>query len=303
MGVAQEQATAAIEDLMIVRDYARANELVRTGIDSSHLVIAEDIEEHTALERAQLGVSENRGPLPLRPYASGYKCLVLLPTYNERENIERVVRDVLAYLDTDVLIIDDGSPDGTGDVADALARELPRVTVIHREGKLGLGTAYLRGFQHAIDHGYERVFEMDSDFSHPPWDLPRLVAESRDAELVIGSRYVAGGSTEGWDLKRRVLSRGANLYARVLLFLPVRDATAGFRCYDVDTLSKLDLGAVRAEGYAFQVEMLYRVLRAGHRVREVPIHFTDRAEGQSKMDAKIAREAIWLVPQLRWRVR
>lgn len=303
MGVAKREIEHPSGQLLVVPDYERADELVRSGVDSARLVIARHDDEQPALERAQSGVHEARGPLPLRPYESGYRCLVVLPTYDERENLESIVRDILAYLDTDVLVIDDGSPDGTGEIADRLAADQPRLHVVHRTGKQGLGTAYLHGFAWAIERGYDRVFEMDADFSHPPWDLPRMVNATRDADLVIGSRYVPGGSTIGWSLSRRMLSRGANLYTRMMLGMPVGDATAGFRCYNVKSLAQLDLGQVNAGGYAFQVEMAYRMIRAGFRVVEIPIHFIDRAAGVSKMNGAIAREAIWLVPALRWRVK
>ena len=288
---------------MVVPDYERANALVRTGIDSSSLVVAPENESEAAVARARQGVAEDRGPLPLRPHDSGYRCLVVMPTYDEIDNLARIVRDIFAYLDTDILIVDDASPDGTGQLADQLAAEHPRLQVLHRTGKQGLGTAYLLGFARAIEQGYDRVLEMDADFSHPPWDLPRLVEATRNAQLAIGSRYVTGGSTIGWDFKRRALSRGANLYTRLVLGLRVRDATAGFRCYDVPSLAKLALDQVKAEGYAFQVEMAYRMTKAGFDVTEIPIHFRDRTHGESKMDSKIAREAIVLVPALRWRVK
>ncbi|MCA8941236.1 MAG: polyprenol monophosphomannose synthase [Planctomycetes bacterium] len=248
------------------------------------------------------GLEENRGPLPLRAYDCGKRCVVIVPTYNERENLEPIVRDILSYLVTDVLIVDDGSPDGTGQLADSIAAHDPRVHVMHRQGKLGLGTAYLAGFAWAAERGYERAFEMDADFSHPPWDLPRLAHASLDADLVIGSRYVPGGSTIGWDFKRRMLSRGANFYARLTLGCKVHDMTGGFRCFDVEKLMRLDLDSVNAQGYAFQIEMAYRMDRAGFRIVEIPIHFTDRRVGASKMDGGIAREALFLVPKLRFRV-
>ena len=303
MAVPKREQQSRSGRLLVVPDYERADELVRSGIDSARLVIAPQTEEEPALQHAQAGVISHRGPLPLRPYESGFRCLVLLPTYDERDNLEAIVRDVLAYLDTDILVIDDGSPDGTGEIADRLAAENPRIQVIHRTGKQGLGTAYLRGFAHAIEHGYDRVFEMDADFSHPPWDLPRMVHATRNADLAIGSRYVPGGSTIGWNLRRRMLSRGANVYTRMMLGMNVSDATAGFRCYNVASLARLDLDQVRAEGYAFQVEMAYRMKKAGYRVVELPIHFVDRALGTSKMDGRVAREAIWLVPALRFRVK
>ena len=303
MGAPKRQVATSLSELIVVPDYQRADELVRSGVDSSRLVIARSDDEANAIEHAESGLAHERGPLPLRPHDSGYRCLVLLPTYNEADNVEIMVRDIRAYLDTDVLVIDDNSPDGTGEIADRLAAEDDRVKVLHREGKQGLGTAYLAGFDYAIEHDYQRVFEMDADFSHPPWDLPRLVEATRDAKLAIGSRYVPGGSTIGWDLKRRLLSRGANFYARTILGMRVKDVTAGYRCFDVDALRNLDLSSVHAEGYAFQVEMAYRMIRAGHRIAEIPIHFTDRRLGASKMDGRIAREAIWLVPKLRFRVR
>lgn len=307
MGVPKQarglRGPATLEELMLVPDYQRADALVRAGVDSVKLVVATEAESEPALARARQGVAEDRGPLPLQPYRSGYRSLVVMPTFDEVDNLEAILRDVFAYLDTDVLVIDDASPDGTGDLADRLAADEPRLHVLHRTGKQGLGTAYLLGFARAIEQGYDRVLEMDADFSHPPWDLPRLVEATSRAQLAIGSRYVAGGSTIGWDFKRRALSRGANLYTRLVLGMKVRDATAGFRCYDVPSLAKLDLSHVKAEGYAFQVEMAYRMWKAGFQIREVPIHFKDRTAGESKMDSKIAREAIVLVPALRWRVK
>ena len=236
------------------------------------------------------------------------RYLIVLPTYNERANLPRMIEAIDGVRDRlpmqgDVLVVDDSSPDGTGELADALAARDGRVHVLHRQGKQGLGTAYLAGFAFAAQRGYERVCEMDADFSHPPWDLPRLVHASADAELVIGSRYVAGGCTVGWDFKRRLLSRGANLYARLLLGSGIRDNTAGFRCFHTAALQQLDLAAVAAQGYAFQIEMAFRMVRAGFRVQEIPIHFVDRQVGKSKMSGKIAREALLLVPRLRFKVR
>jgi dolichol-phosphate mannosyltransferase len=293
----------AEEELILVASYEQADDCVRQGVDSRRLIVAPPEQAHDAMARAREGLAAGRGPLPLAPFDSGMRCLVVLPTYNEAANIEAVTRDILAYLDTDILIVDDGSPDGTGALADRIASAEARVAVQHRPAKLGLGTAYLAGFARAIEAGYDLVFEMDADFSHPPWDLPRLAALARHADLVIGSRYVRGGSTAGWDLRRRLLSRGANLYARTVLTMPVRDTTAGFRCYRVAKLAQLDLSRVFAQGYAFQVEMAYRMVQAGFRVVEIPIHFTDRQLGASKMDGRIAREAFRLVPALRRRVR
>jgi dolichol-phosphate mannosyltransferase len=289
--------------LVFVANYAEAEAEVRGGVDSAALVVLEGQDRARAEAAANQGLVAGRGPLRATPYDCGKRCLVVLPTYNERDNVEKIAADILAYLQTDLLIVDDGSPDGTGQLADALAAKDPRVRVLHRQGKLGLGTAYIAGFKDAIANGYDLVFEMDADFSHPAWDLPRLAAAARNAELVIGSRYVKGGSTIGWDFRRRMLSRGANLYARTVLGTRIRDMTAGYRCYQVAALAKLDLGAVSAQGYAFQIEMAFRMVRAGCRVAEVPIHFTDRRVGQSKMDSKIAREALLLVPKLRGKVK
>jgi dolichol-phosphate mannosyltransferase len=228
--------------------------------------------------------------------------LVVIPTYNEKDNLEAIVHAVHDYLDCDVLVVDDGSPDGTGAIADRMAAADSRIHVLHRQGKQGLGTAYIAGFRFAIERGFSRVCEMDADFSHAPWDLPRLVHASDAAELVIGSRYVQGGCTRGWSCRRRMLSRGANLYARIVLASGVNDNTAGFRCFQVDALATLDLDAVHAQGYAFQIEMAFRMKRGGFQVREIPIHFIDRRVGQSKMDGGIAVEALLLVPRLRNRV-
>ncbi len=291
------------QELVVVADFVAAEQAVRSGTSSSQLVVLNGQDRNAALAAATAGVAANRGPLPSHPHRAPWRTLVVLPTYNEKDNLEPMLQAIHSYLDTDVLVVDDGSPDGTGVIADRLAARDPRVRVLHRTGKQGLGTAYLAGFADAFVHGYERVCEMDCDFSHAPWDLPRLVHASQDAELVIGSRYVKGGCTVGWDFRRRMLSRGANLYARMWLSSGIRDNTAGFRCFHTSALQQLDLAAVAAQGYAFQIEMAFRMVRAGFRVREVPIHFVDREVGKSKMSGGVAREAIVLVPKLRFRVK
>jgi dolichol-phosphate mannosyltransferase len=288
--------------LVVVPDFTAAEAEVRSGVDSSRLVVLQGQEQAAAVAAAERGVAEGRGPVPTRPHTAPWRTLVVIPTYNEKDNVENIVRAVHDYLDCDVLIVDDGSPDGTGEIADRMAGADRRISVLHREGKQGLGTAYIAGFRFAIEGGYERVCEMDADFSHAPWDLPRLVFASAGARLVIGSRYVKGGNTVGWGFRRRMLSRGANLYARLMLGSGVRDNTAGFRCFDTDALRQLDLDSVHAQGYAFQIEMAFRMVRRGFAVREIPIHFVDRRVGHSKMDAGIAREALFLVPRLRGRV-
>jgi dolichol-phosphate mannosyltransferase len=232
------------------------------------------------------------------------RAVVCLPTYNERENLEHMVDALGEVLDTSqdrVLVIDDGSPDGTGQIADRLAAELGWVDILHRTEKQGIGPAYVAGFRRALAEGAELVLEMDCDFSHDPADVPRLIDAAGDADLVLGSRYVRGGGTANWGLLRRVVSRGGGLYAQVLLGVRVRDLTGGFKCFHRATLEAIDLDALSAHGYAFQIETTYRVLRAGLRVREIPICFVERRAGASKMTGAIVAEAMWKVPLLRLR--
>jgi dolichol-phosphate mannosyltransferase len=228
----------------------------------------------------------------------------VLPTYEERESLESVVSAVLARVDgAHVLVVDDASPDGTGAVADALAAAHPGVEVLHRSAKEGLGPAYLAGFAHALERGAELVLEMDADGSHDPADLPRLIAAAGEADLGVGSRYVPGGGVRDWGLLRRALSRCGCWYARRVLGVGVRDLTGGFKCFRRAVLEELDLSGVQAAGYCFQIEVTYRALQAGFRVREVPIVFSERRAGRSKMTARIALEAVWRVPALRLRRR
>jgi dolichol-phosphate mannosyltransferase len=226
-------------------------------------------------------------------------AVICLPTYNERENLEPMLR-ALGGKGVRVLVIDDNSPDGTGPLADRLAAELDYVEVLHRERKEGLGPAYLAGFRRALAEGAELVLEMDCDFSHDPNEVPRLLAAVEDgADLALGSRYVPGGGVRNWGLLRRVISAGGSLYARILLGVTVRDLTGGFKCYRREVLEAIDLDAVDSKGYAFQIETTYRVLRAGFKVVEVPITFADREVGGSKMSKAIVVEAVWKVPRLR----
>jgi dolichol-phosphate mannosyltransferase len=229
------------------------------------------------------------------------RAVLCLPTYNERENLEPMLRSLGALLHEgdQVLVIDDGSPDGTGRLADRLAEELSWMEVLHRPEKEGLGPAYLAGFRRALALGADLVFEMDCDRSHDPADVVRLRAAAEDADLVLGSRYVEGGAIRNWGLVRRVVSAGGSLYARLVLGVPIRDLTGGFKCYRRRVLEGIDLDAVRSRGYAFQIETTYRALRAGFRVVEVPITFVDREVGGSKMSRSIVLEAIWKVPLLR----
>jgi dolichol-phosphate mannosyltransferase len=231
---------------------------------------------------------------------------IVLPTYDEAENLEAMVAAVLPIMREAVgrdafrvLVVDDNSPDGTGAIADRLAAEEPELRVLHRTAREGLGYAYLAGFDVALAEGATHVIEMDADFSHEPHDLPRLLAAARDADLVLGSRYVEGGVVADWGLWRRIISRGGSLYARWVLGLQVRDLTGGFKCFRREVLEAIDLPTVRSHGYAFQVELTYRAVRAGYRVLEIPIVFRDRRLGRSKMSWRIALEAVSLIPRLR----
>ena len=233
---------------------------------------------------------------------------LVLPTYNEADNIEAIVRAALPQLASTgmehrVLVVDDSSPDGTGQIADRLADELGAVEVLHRGHKEGIGPAYLAGFRHALAAGAELLLEMDSDFSHDPADLPRLIAAAADADLVLGSRYVPGGGVTDWGRTRRLISRAGSVYAKLVLRIPVNDLTGGFKCFRQDVLATLDLAGVGTDGYGFQIEMTYRTIRAGFRVKEVPILFRERRVGASKMSVRIAIEAFWKVPGLLFRVR
>jgi dolichol-phosphate mannosyltransferase len=230
---------------------------------------------------------------------------VVIPTYNEAENVERILRAVSAELerlvpgDYRILVVDDNSPDGTGELAEAISNELGTVEVLHRAAKTGLGQAYLAGFARALAGGAELVIEMDADFSHDPSYLGSLLDAAKDADLVLGSRYVHDGGVRDWGLLRRIISRGGGLYARIVLRVNVHDLTGGFKCIRREVLEAIDLASVRAEGYVFQIEVTYRAVLAGFRVVEVPIVFRDRTDGTSKMSARIAAEAMWLVPRLR----
>jgi dolichol-phosphate mannosyltransferase len=228
--------------------------------------------------------------------------LVIVPTFNERDNIPRLVATILAQdVRLEILIVDDNSPDGTGAVAEEIAERNPRLHVLHRARKLGLGTAYLTGFRWALERKYELIFEMDADFSHDPSHLPQFLDAIETADVVLGSRYQRGRVTVvNWPMTRLMLSYSANAYARTVTGLPLWDATGGFKCFRRKVLEAIDLNAVKSNGYAFQIEMSFRAWKRGFRIVEIPIVFHDRTEGESKMSKKIIREAVWMVWRLRW---
>ncbi|MFL5625881.1 MAG: polyprenol monophosphomannose synthase [Ktedonobacteraceae bacterium] len=225
------------------------------------------------------------------------KTLIIIPTYNELDNLRPLLEQIFSYTpDTDVLIVDDNSPDGTGNLADEIHQQNPQVLVLHRAGKQGLGTAYIAGFKYALAHGYDAAFEMDADFSHDPRYLPDFLKAIEHADLVIGSRYISGGDTPNWSLLRRFISGGGNLFARFMLGIPVHDCTAGFRCYRRKVLESIDLDTIQTQGYAFQVELAYRATRQGFKVVETPIVFMDRRVGKSKMSSAIFLEGfLWVL--------
>ena len=229
------------------------------------------------------------------------KTLIILPTYNEAENLPLILKEILSYAPaSDILIVDDNSPDGTGELADEMSKGDPRIHVLHRAGKLGLGTAYIIGFQYAIAHEYDAAFEMDADFSHDPRYLPDFLEKIEHADLVIGSRYIAGGGTPNWSLVRRLISGCGNIFARFVLNLPVHDCTAGFRCYRRIVLENIGLDHVQSQGYGFQVEMAYRAYKLGFKIVETPIIFMDRRIGKSKMSRTIVFEAFTYVLRARF---
>jgi dolichol-phosphate mannosyltransferase len=230
------------------------------------------------------------------------RALVIVPTYNERFNVARLIPAILAQDPSlDVLVVDDGSPDGTGAIVDGIAANNARVHVIHRAGKLGLGTAYIAGFRWALERKYDLVFEMDADFSHNPERLPEFLAAIKESDVVLGSRYQDGHvNVVNWPMSRLFLSYAANIYARFVTGLPIFDTTGGFKCFRRNVLESIDLNSVKSNGYAFQIEMSYRAWKGGFRLFEIPIIFVDRTEGVSKMSKKIVREAIWMVWRLRW---
>jgi dolichol-phosphate mannosyltransferase len=233
--------------------------------------------------------------------SDSHQTLIIIPTYNEGENLPLLLDAIFEVTETvDILVVDDNSPDGTGDLADTRAESDPRVNVIHREGKLGLGTAYIAGFKWALARDYQFIFEMDADFSHQPKYIPKFLAAAQDADVVLGCRYMEGGGTEDWGPLRQLISRGGNLYARSILWLPYKDLTGGFKCFRREVLETLELDEVSSVGYAFQIELTFRAHKRGFRIAQIPIIFPDRNVGESKMSGNIVREAMFNVLKLRF---
>lgn len=285
---------------LLVEDFGLGESLIAAGIPSTQVLYGAQGDHDAwqlALDEAG-GLRRPKVPQPMQPAA---RALIVLPTYNEKQNLEAMLQAITEQADVHVLVVDDNSPDGTGALAEQLAAASEQVHLLQRPGKLGLGTAYLDGFRWGLERDYDLLLEMDCDFSHDPHDLPRLLHAAEHADLVLGSRFVRGGSTEGWDLRRRMLSRSANFYTKVFLGRSIQDWTGGFRCYRADLLRKLDFDKVTATGYGFQIQMAWACKRAGGKVIEIPIRFIDRELGQSKMSGGIALEAMALVPSLRLR--
>jgi len=228
------------------------------------------------------------------------KAIVIIPTYNEINNIQKLLHDLLGmYSDLDILVVDDNSPDGTAQYVEEVGKKEPRVKIIKRERKMGLGTAYVAGFKYALSNGYEAAIEMDADYSHDPKELQRFLEKIKEYDLVIGSRYIHGVRVINWPIRRLLLSYFANLYTRIITGMPVKDGTGGFKCFRRIVLESIDLNAIHSNGYSFQIEMNYKAWKKGFRLLEVPITFTDRVQGTSKMSKKIVREAIFMVWKLR----
>ncbi|MCP9441085.1 MAG: polyprenol monophosphomannose synthase [Nitrospira sp.] len=288
------------DEAFMVPSFEFAEALIARGADSACIAVTPHLPSNETC--SDYVWNSPNGPLiPRTAFQFDQPVLVVLPTYNERPNIEAVVQSIGSYLAADILIVDDNSPDGTGQIADELSRRHSHIHVLHRSRKEGLGSAYVAGFHWALARHYQLVIEMDCDFSHAPWDLPRLVYQGAAADLVIGSRYIPGGDTENWDMRRRLVSKLGNAYVRLFLGSAIRDWTGGFRCFRRELLAKMDLASIRAKGYVFQVEMAWRAIRLKARVREIPIRFRDRAYGHSKLGWSTIYEAVREVPQMSWR--
>jgi dolichol-phosphate mannosyltransferase len=293
---------AAAGATFITPTFELAEALIARGADSARVAIS----PIAPSDESYPGYTEAipNGPLvPLTPFRFDRSVLIVLPTYNERQNLGALIHAIGRYVVADILVVDDNSPDGTGQIADELSQQNPHVHVLHRNKKEGLGPAYVAGFQWALARGYQSIIEMDCDFSHAPWDLPRMVHRSATADMVIGSRYVPGGGTENWNRQRRLVSKLGNTYVRLFLGSRIHDWTGGFRCFRHELLAQMGTTGVKAKGYVFQVEMAWRALLLDADVREIPIRFRDRAHGHSKLGWPTIFEALKEVPLLSFQTR
>lgn len=290
------------EEAFVAPTFELAEALIAGGADSARVVVSSLSPSDTQYP-GYIHVDPHGPLVPLRPFQFHYSVVVVLPTYNERQNLEALIHAIGRYVVADILVVDDNSPDGTGQLADELSLTNPHIHVLHRAKKEGLGPAYVAGFQWALARDYQSIIEMDCDFSHAPWDLPRMVHLSATTDLVIGSRYVPGGGTENWNWRRRLVSKLGNAYVRLFLGSAVHDWTGGFRCFRHALLAKMDTSAVKAKGYVFQVEMAWKTIQLHGTVREIPIRFRDRAHGQSKLGWPTIFEALREVPRMFFRPR
>jgi dolichol-phosphate mannosyltransferase len=288
------------DEAVVVRTFELAESLIARGVDSAQIVVS-GLPPSDVTYPGYVRAASSGNLIPLVPFHCDRSTLVILPTYNERQNLTSMISAIKTYIDADTLVVDDNSPDGTGRLADELSRQHASVHVLHRAKKEGLGPAYIAGFQWALARHYQSIIEMDCDFSHAPWDLPRLIHKSATADLVIGSRYIPGGATENWDQRRRLVSRMGNAYVSLFLGSTIHDWTGGFRCFSRELLAGMNLDGVKAKGYVFQVEMAWRAFQAGAVITELPIRFRDRAHGHSKLGWPTIFEAIREVPRMYWR--
>ncbi len=294
--------TLKVNQAARVESFEMAHALIARGADSARVAI--DLHNQRDAWMAAWRAAAPGEPLtPPQPFDFDRRIVIILPMYNERENIEAITRAIGQHLVCDLLIVDDNSPDGTGQRADELASDHGHIHVMHRPGKMGLASAYLDGFRWTLERDYDLAFEMDSDFSHPPHVLPRLAHAAGEADLVLGSRYIGGGGTEDWSFGRTMLSMAGNLYTRLWLGFGIRDWTGGFRCYRTSLLRKMDLSRATSTSYSIQMELAWFARCCGARICEVPFHFADRAAGESKIAGGTVVEALQLVPRLRWRGR
>ena len=285
------------EEGFVVPTFELAEALIVRGADSARVAISR-ISPSDGNYPGYVQTFPNGPLVPRTAFHFDHSVLIVLPTYNERQNLEALIRTISQYLVADILVVDDNSPDGTGQLADELSQGQQHVHVLHRAKKEGLGPAYVAGFQWALARGYQSIVEMDCDFSHAPWDLPRMVYRSATADLVIGSRYIPGGGTENWDRRRRLVSSVGNIYVSLFLGSRIHDWTGGFRCFRHELLARMDPARVKAKGYVFQVEMAWRALQLEAEICEIPIRFRDRAQGRSKLGWPTIIEALKEVPRM-----